>query len=583
MREHPMSDRLYLLVSSSDRSILAKCSNLETKGVLLRFSDAARGTYLYSSAEREYPQYLSVINDQGDFSIRDEARCLLEQGPEPAESDSLLSFAHIADGRFVARTDPWGIQHHYFYQDGRSFICSNNCFLVAKLVDARLSEASVFECLFFLSPLGDRSWFEDVRVLQPGQAILFDVTSRRLTLTPARDLYQEIAGTPGGDLVEQAAAYFDRAARVLRGRRVLVSLSSGIDSRTVLAGLIKSGLEPEAVSFGGDDFVESKAIKSLAASRGVKSTIYGFESLLSDWEDGFRTATLVTNGLLNPLRMHFPKFYGGLRGDAIFEGLLGSEFVKAEIAVGAVVSSAYAEAVSEGGCVRGAIDSRFDCLSPEFRSRMEHRITENYGHALVPVDTPEGVKEFARFAFHFIPSRVFGAQHVLASTMLNLYEPFLSRRFLRALSVSFGVTHYDSLSRDFPGPIRSLKPEAMIVRAFDPRLYASRLDRLFSMKEALELPGFLVRNLQRARKQPLRLVTRGMRPGQVDGALLQNAARQFLRANSRPEVLDFQKDQAETDNLLKERCTLICIEQLMGMDLSALVQRMMDFGSAAKK
>ncbi|MFZ1946335.1 MAG: hypothetical protein WAW06_02200 [bacterium] len=578
-----MSDRLYVLVSTSDQSVLAKCRNLETKGVSLRFSDAERGTYLYSRAERAFPQYLSVINDQGDFSIENEARSLLGQGAEPPESDSLVSFAHIADGRFVARTDAWGIQQHYFYHDGRSFICSNNCFLVAKLVGARLSEAAVFECLFFLSPIKDRSWFEDVRVLQPGQAILFDVNTRSLTLTPPRDLYQEIAGAPGGDLVDEAAAYFDRAARVLRGRQVLVSLSSGVDSRTVLAGLIKSGLDSEAVSFGGADFVETKAIKSLAASRGVKSTIYGFESLLSDWEDGFRTATLVTNGLLNPLRMHFPKFYGGLRGDALFEGLLGSEFVKAEIAVGAVVSAAYAEAVSAGGGVRRAIDSRFDCLSAEFRSRMEHRITENHGPALVPVDTPEGVREFARFAFHFIPSRVFGAQHVLASTMLSMYEPFLSRKFLRALSVSFGVTHYNSLSRDFPGPIRSLKPEAMIVRAFDRPLYTSRLDRLFSMKEALELPAFLVRNLQRARKQPLRLTTRGMRPGQVDGASLHNAAGQFLRANSRPEVLDFRKDQAETANLLKERCTLICIEQLMAMDLGALVQRMMDFGSAAKR
>jgi hypothetical protein len=291
----------------------------------------------------------------------------------------------------------------------------------------------------------------------------------------------------------------------------------------------------------------------------------------------------VTNGLLNPLRMHLHSFYRGLRGDALFEGLLGSEFVKAEIAVGAVVSSAYAGVVSEGGSLRGAIDSRFECLSPEFRSRLERHVTENYGHMLVPVDAPEGVREFARFAFHFIPSRVFGAQYVLSSAMLSLYEPFLSRRFLRALSVSFGVTHYNSLSRDFPGPIRSLKPEAMIVRAFDPPLYASRLDRLFSMKEALELPAFLVRNLQRARKNTLGLLTRGMRQGQVDGALLHNAARQFLRANSRPEVLEFRKDQAETDNLLKERCTLICIDELVAMDLGALVQRMMEFGSAAEK
>lgn len=116
----------------------------------------------------------------------------------------------------------------------------------------------------------------------------------------------------------------------------------------------------------------------------------------------------------------------------------------------------------------------------------------------------------------------------------------------------------------------------MIVREFDPWLYRARLDRLFSMKEALELPPFIVDKLMRFRVQAQRLTTRGMRRGQVDNALLAKGAREYLRASNGPKALDFAEDMAKGDDLLKERCSLVCIEHLMAMDLNALVERILE-------
>lgn len=578
-----MPDSLYVLVSTTDRKILEKCRGLEPNGVSLCFSDPDKGTYMYASPRRDFPHYLSVINDQGDFSVEGEVRSVAEGRPAPPESDSLVSFAHAADGRFVAKTDLWGILHHYFYHDHCTFICSNNSFVVASLVGAGFSETSLFEYLFFFSPLKDATWFENIRVLEPDQALIFDIASRRLAQTPARDLYEDIAGAAGGDLITQMTEYFNRVARALRGKRVLLSLSGGTDSRTVLSGLLKAGLSPEAVSFGRDDFIETRAIRSLTRKRGVKSTIYSFESLMSDWENVFRRASLVTNGLINPFRAQYANFYRGLPGDALFEGVLGSQFFKGEVPVGSLISPCYKAVIRDGATVREAIDSRFAHLSPEFRSGMESHIASTFGHVFKPVDSAEGTREFARFLFHFAASRIFGACSVLASAYLSVYQPFLSRRILRAVSTSYGLVRYNSLRRDFPGYIKCLEPEAIIVRDFDRQLYKAPLDRQFSFREAHELPTRVVAGLMRLRLLQKRVTAGRMHHGQVDSALLAGAAREFLRTNDAPEITELLGDFPAAEHLAKERCNLTCLRQLTAMDVGTMVRWITGTGLASRR
>jgi hypothetical protein len=562
----------YVFVSTTDDKILEQCRDLQSGGLEVRFSADERRAYMFAGAHREFPFFLSAMNDQADYSIEDDVRRGLESRPFSTDSDSLVSFAHVKDGKFVAKTDLWGIQHHYFYEDPRTFICSNNCFLIAKMVNARISEKSIYEYIFYLSPVGDSSWFEGIRLLAPGQGIVYDLATHRYTLSEKADLYRELMVEPRESLVDAAAGFFEKAARVLRGKKILLSLSAGSDSRTILSGLLKSGLDFSTVSFGGDNFLETLAIEKIVKRRGLKWRIINFADLLADWTESFHSASLLTNGLINAFRVHYWHYYRELGADALFEGFVASEFVKAEIAIGSVASECHVDVIRNGVPVGEALAKSHPFLSSEFRKRIEEHILVRDRLTLEPIESPAGKREFARLMFEFVPTRVFNPIHALGCANLNIYNPFLSRRILRPLFRSYGVVKYSTLSKNWPGPIRAIKPECLIVKQFDPTLYGMRIDREVSYKEALEMPLFLSDPLRRARIWKTRATAGNRHGNQVDGALTMAAAARYFHENDASLDYSMLGGKIEGTHLLRKRCNLICLNHLMTWDLQRMVE-----------
>ena len=254
----------YIFISTEEKRILDACGFVRSTDLEPLYADAQRNAYFFARRRQDFPHYLSVINDQADYSIREGIQRVFEGQSCLRETDSLVSFAHVDRGKFAAKTDLWGIQNHYYYSNGHTFVCSNNCFLLAKLVDARFAEESLFDYLFFLSPLGDRSLFDGVRLLRPDQAISYDIASRSYSVTKETDLYDEMTAEPSEDLVGAMSGVFGRASVVLRGARTLMSLSAGSDSRTILSGLLGSGMDVGIVSFGGERFLETRLVHALA-------------------------------------------------------------------------------------------------------------------------------------------------------------------------------------------------------------------------------------------------------------------------------------------------------------------------------
>ncbi len=569
-----MSGDLYVFIATSDEKVIEKGRELQAAGLGALFFDATAGASLYGSGRQGVPHYLSVINDLQDFSIPDEIRRVAQGQPASPDSDSLVSFAHASDGRFVARTDLYGVQRHYYFNDGRTFVCSNNALIVARLVDAPLDHATMmFEYLFFMQPAREHSYFAGVNTLLPGEGIAWDLATRKVSRTAKVDLYAEMTtGSSGEDLVTAATGFFRAAAKVLQGRQALVSLSAGSDSRTVMAGTLASGMNVSAVTFGGDDFVETRFVRDLAARRGFKVDVQGFPGLLEQWDQTFRSMALSTSGVISCWMVHYGKFYRAMQGDALFEGFAGSEFIKAEIVPGSTTAVPIVKVISGGMSIAEAIRHSFGCLPEEFRTRMAQYIADTYGATLLPVATPEGRREYARFMYEFLPSHVFGAVNTLANAYRGLYLPFYSRRILRAIQKTQGITKFNSLpTGGYPGSVQCLKAECVLVKQFDRMLYESRIDRQHSFREADELPVFMVDALRRIRGRIQRLRIKGMVPGQVPGALVQRAARDFVDANDQLVDYSLFGDKVSGDDLIRERSKLIVLRQLMNDDLRTLV------------
>ena len=82
---------------------------------------------------------------------------------------------------------------------------------------------------------------------------------------------------------------------------------------------------------------------------------------------------------------------------------------------------------------------------------------------------------------------LFASISIAKMNSLAPYYPFLSPRVIRAIfDNDAGMRKSISVRRDFIGPIRSLKAEAMIVKHMDDEIFNSVLDRNVRFREALE-------------------------------------------------------------------------------------------------
>ena len=566
--------KTYLFVSTDKAQIADRCSCLETTVFRNRASSDEPYRFFLTNSDDEHPHFLVVINDLADHNPAQEVDHLLAGKPGPPPSDSLCSFAHLKGARFLAKTDFWGVHHHYFYHDNHTFICSSNLFLIAGLIDAKLSNDSLFEYLFFLAPLNEHSWFENIRLLKPDQHLLYNSDTDEFKLSPVTDINQALTGNPSPQpIAEATSAFFKGAANGLAGRRALISLSSGTDSRTVLAGMLQNDILERVVSFGRDDLLETQAINRFADKYCFASTQYDYQQLLCNWEENYMRGMIVTQGLLNPTRVHYANYYKTLEGVALFEGIIGSQFVKGEIAIGGTTTEFQASLLQGKADLPTVIENGFGCLPVETRSRMIEYIADVYGNLVKPVYSESGREEYARFLFNFVPSRIFSPVIQLATEEMKGYFPFLSRRLLQAVFKHHGIVHYSTLDGRFPGTISCLKPECEMVRSSDRRVYTSLLDRMVSFREVEQLPTPLLRQIRRLRLLRNRFLYHRMRSGQVNHHQLRQPLVSYL------EHHEIQHGSLLADcrlgqKMLKQRAMLVSLNQLQQADPATIVSQL---------
>lgn len=555
---------MYLFASTKRKDLSERVSQFTECPLKKQLRHDDFDMFFFSSSRNADALHWSVINDQKDYSIDEIGRRLVRREFGRPDWDSLVSLARLSEDHFVARTDFWGIQTHYWYHDDDTLVCSDNVFVVAGLLGKRLSRSSLLEYLFFLAPVGSNTWFEDIHALLPDQSVRYDCKTGRFEASEPTDLLEAILERRDDrGLAESAATFFEQCARGLDGTKALVGLSSGSDSRTVLAGLMHFDLLAKAVCFGKADFVETHAIRKLAKKLGIELEVFDFDLLLERWEETFRSSLRLTNGLLNPLRVFYASYYERLNGGALFEGILGSQFVKGEIPVGAVTSQAQAGVVVRGAAIGETIDRVFPLLPQEFRKEMADYVGDRHEKLLLPMSTAEGKKRYTRFLLEFAPSRLFGPLMLAAARHMKVYYPFLSPGILRPLFRSLGAMRPYSFEESFPGPVKCLWPECEIVRSMSDTIYRSVLNRGVSFKEALEYPSGLARNLRRCRLMLRRLRSVGRRFGQVDVELLARRATEYVARQEEPFFQRYLDVDLPVDQMVKEQANLTCLHSIV--------------------
>jgi hypothetical protein len=234
--------------------------------------------------------------------------------------------------------------------------------------------------------------------------------------------------------------------------------------------------------------LESEQIRKITTELNVPWNLVDLSGFEKDFNEIFLTGTYIGNGLLNPYRTHYLIFYDNIkRNNNLFEGILGSEFIKGEIALNAMISLPHRDVVTNGITVDDAVEKHLHELSDTFKESMSSYIKSNYGNELTDIDTKNGLEDYQMFSLEFVPSKIFAPiiLYVL-SKGIHPYYPFLSPRILNSVfSKGYGLSSNISLRKDFNGPIRCLEAEAEIVESMDKNVLNSLLDRNITYKDVL--------------------------------------------------------------------------------------------------
>lgn len=178
-------------------------------------------------------------------------------------------------GRLVLATDALASRPLYYTQAARGgpIAFATSLRLLRVLVGAdgeRVDEQGFAEQLFFGQALGERTVFRDVKVLTPGQAVVFTDGSSRQSVTHA-----DYTATPRLDLrYEQAsdclhACFAEAVRRRAIGTRQEAFLSGGMDSRAVVAELVDQGHTLSTFCAAYPDSIDDVVSRQVAQAFGI--------------------------------------------------------------------------------------------------------------------------------------------------------------------------------------------------------------------------------------------------------------------------------------------------------------------------
>jgi asparagine synthase (glutamine-hydrolysing) len=178
--------------------------------------------------------------------------------------------------RLLIANDRFGLYPLYFaHHDGRLvFAPEMKGILCDAAVRREVDAVALAEYLRFQHVLGEKTFFDGIRLLGNATCLTYDARADRVATAPYWDPGATPAAPPGlgaAEAAEEAGRLLDNAVRrsVAGPLRIGVQLSGGVDARA-LVGFARHHIEPTTITFGQPgctDVVYAARLASIAGAR----------------------------------------------------------------------------------------------------------------------------------------------------------------------------------------------------------------------------------------------------------------------------------------------------------------------------
>ncbi|QLG48573.1 asparagine synthase-related protein [Natrinema halophilum] len=195
------------------------------------------------------------------------------------DGEFLLVAVDKDSGRLGLLNDPLGRLPAYYFHDGETFLFSRELrYLINEAPIDGFDPMGVAQCLLFGYSLGDRTLVDGANRLRPGTKLTVDPDRGAVTETSLHRFDFEEPRYADRNRSRNATELVDRFERACRqrsgyGSRDVISLSGGLDSRSVLAGYHAEGIPTIAATVSSDEFVPPSDVaiaRELAAELDVE-------------------------------------------------------------------------------------------------------------------------------------------------------------------------------------------------------------------------------------------------------------------------------------------------------------------------
>lgn len=177
------------------------------------------------------------------------------------DGEFLLVAYDKASGRLGLLNDVLGRLPTYYYHDDGTFVFSRELRYLIDAIDVEeFDPMGVAQCLLFGYSLGERTLMRRATRLRPGTQLTFDPDSGTVTRTALHQFDFERKAFADRSRSRNAAELVDRFETACENRsgcgtRDVISLSGGLDSRSVLAGYHATETPATAATMASDAYV----------------------------------------------------------------------------------------------------------------------------------------------------------------------------------------------------------------------------------------------------------------------------------------------------------------------------------------
>ncbi len=245
-------------------------------------------------------------------------------------------------------SDKFGLQPLYYsiLADGIIFAAEIKAILKEKNVRKNLDYKSFADFLHYGLILGQKTLFQNIKLLAPGSILTFDVANKKSTMTKywqLEALFVENGRYNPKVTKEEVVSYLVKSIKARSTHKEILglSLSGGLDSRAILAGLEKDSEGLYSYTLGLAGCADQKLAKMMAR---VGKTNHEFIELdknyLEDFHGMANKMTYLSDGMYHPhesTEMLALEYFKSARFKILLRGH-GGEIAKAALAYPVMVN-----------------------------------------------------------------------------------------------------------------------------------------------------------------------------------------------------------------------------------------------------